>query len=238
MLALEKKNNQGFNILELLIVLVIIGVISAIGYPQFSKWRLDREVRNSAVKLKSLIQSINTQVQRGQYAFVQFHVSSSLNDDGQAILSVRSKGMKPETFGEMLNDGDSDWWKEDLKKKRCNMDDDYWDDVGDINVDILEVREIKLNDIITSMGSNLTKKPIEGAICFSRSDKWYSGADKLTSTSLSDKSTAIDNQIIVCSYKTYDNCNSDGDKNHYQIEWSRFGNVKLEKWTTKGWVTN
>ena len=116
MLALEKKNNQGFNILELLIVLVIIGVISAIGYPQFSKWRLDREVRNSAVKLKSLIQSINTQVQRGQYAFVQFHVSSSLNDDGQAILSVRSKGMKPETFGEMLNDGDSDWWKEDLKK--------------------------------------------------------------------------------------------------------------------------
>ena len=39
---------------------------------------------------------------------------------------------------------------------------------------------------------------------------------------------SIDNQIIVCSYKTYDNCNSDGDKNHYQIEWSRFGNVKLE----------
>ena len=40
------------------------------------------------------------------------------------------------------------------------MDDDYWDDVGDINVDILEVREIKLNDIITSMGSNLTKSQL------------------------------------------------------------------------------
>ena len=54
-----EKNNKGFNILELLVVLAIIGVISAVAYPNFSDWRKEREARASTVKVKNLIQGIN-----------------------------------------------------------------------------------------------------------------------------------------------------------------------------------
>ena len=43
----QDEKIKGFNLLELIVVVVIIGVISAIGYPKFSDWRLDRETRNS-----------------------------------------------------------------------------------------------------------------------------------------------------------------------------------------------
>ena len=66
---------KGFNVLELIVVGVLIGVISAIGYPNFSEWRKDRETRSAVLSIKSLIEGINSQVQRGQYAFVQVDVN-------------------------------------------------------------------------------------------------------------------------------------------------------------------
>ncbi len=38
MQALE-KNIKGFNILEVVVVLVIVGVISAAAYPKFTDWK-------------------------------------------------------------------------------------------------------------------------------------------------------------------------------------------------------
>ena len=69
MRALE-KNIKGFNILEVLIVLVIIGVVSAAALPNFNSWRKEREVRNAAVQIKDLFTHITSQAQRGHYAFV------------------------------------------------------------------------------------------------------------------------------------------------------------------------
>ena len=51
----QDEKIKGFNILELIVVLVIVGVISAIGYPKFSDWRVDRETRNSVIKIKTII---------------------------------------------------------------------------------------------------------------------------------------------------------------------------------------
>ena len=52
-----EKNIKGFNILELLVVLAIIGVISAVAYPNFSDWRSSRivkaEVQQKAKKFNS-----------------------------------------------------------------------------------------------------------------------------------------------------------------------------------------
>jgi len=99
----QDEKIKGFNILELLIVIAIIGVLSAVAYPNFSDWQKDRETRSAVVKIKSLIEGINAQVQRGQYAFVQVDVEE---DDG---LIVTSKGMKPKTLATLLNDGGSTW---------------------------------------------------------------------------------------------------------------------------------
>ena len=97
----QDEKIKGFNLLELIVVVVLIGIVSAIGYPNFSEWRQERETRDSVIKIKSLIQGINAQVQRGQYAFVQAHI---LEKDGGLVIT--SKGMKPEKLASLLNDGD------------------------------------------------------------------------------------------------------------------------------------
>ena len=73
MRALE-KNIKGFNIIELLIVIVIISVVSAAAYPNFSSWRKERELRGAAEEIKNLFTNISSQVQRGLYAFVQVDI--------------------------------------------------------------------------------------------------------------------------------------------------------------------
>ena len=50
----QDEKIKGFSLLELLVVVVIIGVISGVGYPKFNEWRIDRETRSSVIKIKSL----------------------------------------------------------------------------------------------------------------------------------------------------------------------------------------
>ena len=53
-----QKRNKGFTLLELLIVLAIVSVVSAIGIPNFNSWRSDREVKVAAVKLSDLLTEV------------------------------------------------------------------------------------------------------------------------------------------------------------------------------------
>ena len=50
------EKTKGFNILELIVVLLIIGIVSALGYPEIAKWRKDREVKSFAIATKTLIE--------------------------------------------------------------------------------------------------------------------------------------------------------------------------------------
>ena len=52
---------KGFTILELLVVITIVAIISGIAYPNFSKWKKDREVRYVAEKITGMITNISTQ---------------------------------------------------------------------------------------------------------------------------------------------------------------------------------
>ena len=144
MRVLDEKT-KGFNILELIVVLLIVGIVSALGYPEISKWRKDREVKSFAIATKTLIEGIVAQVQRGQYAFVQVRVDETgetqdVNSD--RVLTITSKGMKPETLANFLNDRASAWRTN--AAGRCNIaDDDYWDADGGTD-DLIEVREIQV----------------------------------------------------------------------------------------------
>ena len=48
----QAKNIKGFNILELIVVIVIISVLSAAAYPNFSHWRKERATRSAAIEIK------------------------------------------------------------------------------------------------------------------------------------------------------------------------------------------
>ena len=63
LMLVQEKNIKGFNLLELIVVLVIVGIISATAYPNFSKWK-KREVRRGAAKIQSLIKNINSQIDK------------------------------------------------------------------------------------------------------------------------------------------------------------------------------
>ena len=235
-MRVQDEKIKGFNVLELIVVIAIIGVLSAVAYPNFSDWRKDRETRNSVVKIKSLIEGINAQVQRGQYAFVQVDVEE---DD---VLIVTSKGMKPKTLATLLNNGESGWWV--MPNERCKIvdeaDEAYWDEDPDpnrdqiIDLDKIEVRQIVLDNVATTWRDDV------GAVCFGKNDQWYSGNGELVSSSGDD--VIVDSYLFICNRSNtrsqcdIDNLTGEPTTEHdylYVIEWSRFGNIKLEKWNKR-----
>ena len=238
-MRVQDEKIKGFNVLELIVVIAIIGVLSAVAYPNFSDWRKDRETRNSVVKIKSLIEGINAQVQRGQYAFVQVDVKEGELVSGDDGLIITSKGMKPKTLATLLNTGGSDWWVK--PNERCNnVDQAYWDEDPDpdrdqiIDLDKIEVRQIVLDNVATTWRDDV------GAVCFGKNDQWYSGNGELVSSSGDD--VIVDSYLFICNRSnTRSQCDIDNvtgepttEHDHlYVIEWSRFGNIKLEKWNKR-----
>ena len=56
----QAKNIKGFNILELIVVIAIIGILSAATFPNITSWISERDVRSSADKIKTVMQKYQT----------------------------------------------------------------------------------------------------------------------------------------------------------------------------------
>ena len=232
----QDEKIKGFNILELIVVVLIIGVLSAVGYPRFNDWRKDRETRDAVIQIRSLIQGIYSQTQRGQYAFVQVHISEEADGADRNIV-VTSKGMKAETLASLLNNRNSVWWTASRTPDYANIcnitDDAYWDDDPDQGSDNIEVRQITLQGVATTWTGRV------GAVCFGKNDLWFSGNGELASSSPLSNEVTVDNYLFICDRSnTPIQCNMDPvtgapRTEHgqlYAIEWSRFGNISVEKW--------
>ena len=232
----QDEKIKGFNILELIVVVLIIGVLSAVGYPRFNDWRKDRETRDAVIQIRSLIQGIYSQTQRGQYAFVQVHISEEADGADRNIV-VTSKGMKAETLASLLNNRNSVWWTASRTPDYANIcnitDDAYWDDDPDQGSDNIEVRQITLQGVATTWTGRV------GAVCFGKNDLWFSGNGELASSSPLSNEVTVDNYLFICDRSnTPIQCNMDPvtgapRTEHgqlYAIEWTRFGNISVEKW--------
>ena len=68
-MQMQEKKIKGFALLELIVVIAIIGAMSAAAFKPFLKWRTERMVRAQATETASLMRNIFSQVQRGQYSF-------------------------------------------------------------------------------------------------------------------------------------------------------------------------
>jgi len=233
----REKNNKGFNILELLVVLAIVGVISAVAYPNFSSWNKEREVRQSVARIATLIKNILIQTERGTFAYVQvlFDNSDSSN------LVVTSKGMTMQSLATKINDGD-DVWNTD-SESRCNIaTDDYWD--TDLSTTSDEIKSNAYSLTFEGVTTNFPGGGIaedKGAVCFARNGKFFEGAGTLA------ESSSIPYEFIYICKRTsaiefcevpYGGVSEDmeptGDVEYLRrIHWGRFGHVSVSKYNEK-----
>ena len=221
-MQVQEKNIKGFNILELIVVLAIIGVISAAAYPSFSTWKTSRDVRTDVLRAKKVFEAINAQVQRGQFAFVQVYID--VEDDKVTFIT---KGMKTDTLASKINDGESAW--NTSVASRCDMTTaDYWDVDGSEDV-VIEVQSVAFKEITTNLAS-------DGAVCFSKNARWFSGAGDLLSGT---GDTAVpDENLFLCERREEGSTcalGAGGEPNDldantiYSIDWTRFGEVTKDK---------
>ena len=254
MRALE-KNIKGFNILELIVVLVIIGLISALAFPNISSWTKERETRNAVQKIKTLMTNINSQVQRGKYGFVQVIIQDTTDNDkeseffNQQVVVVKSKGMKMNKLMTMVNDGDDQWNSDAGITKWCGVSEidtdyvEYWDDEGSEDGIVAEVGYYKFANIAVNFRNKI------GAICFSSDGTWYSGAEEFLSVSDVDKEVSIDSVFFICVRQEAESvceigqteavpspATEENNQPIFSVSWSRFGNITLEKWSGNGWT--
>ena len=107
---MQEKNIKGFNLLELIVVMVIVGIVSAVAYPNFSDWR--KEVRQGAAKIQSLIK-IFIPKQRGTFTFVQVLINPT---DTHIFVG---QGMTMQTLASKINNGSDVWNDPNDENPRC-----------------------------------------------------------------------------------------------------------------------
>ena len=235
----EKNNNKGFNILELLVVLAIVGVISAVAYPNFSTWNKERGVRQSLVKIESLVKNILIQTERGTFAYVQVLFD---NSNGSSLV-VTSKGLTMQSLATKINDG-SNIWNTD-STSRCNIaDDDYWDTDLDAAVIGDEIKNaaysLTFENVTTNFPGGAIPEDI-GAVCFARNGKFFEGAGTLAESSsipfefiyICRRTTAL--QFCEVPYGgVAEDMDPTGDVEYLRrVHWGRFGHVYTTKYNEK-----
>jgi len=214
MLVQQKQNIKGISLVEMLVVLTIIGAIAGVGFPNFSKWQVDRKVRAASEKIATVFTLATSQVERGAYPYVRVLIQSGVK------ISVH--GITQEEFSNKLNNGD------DID---CG---------AAIFSSADEIISYTLEDIIlfhlTDGGS--------AAICFSKGGKYFKRTGTAaTQNNINLDQKATPNFVTIC-YKKEKSCDAVGrsfdqdDKQPvYLVNYSRFGMIQKFKWnyTTDDW---
>jgi|TARA_B100000929_G_scaffold26403_1_gene19631 prepilin-type N-terminal cleavage/methylation domain-containing protein len=217
----QKQNIKGFTILELLVVITIVAVVSAVGYPNFMDWRKDREVRAATEDVTSMLSSINTQAQRGYFPLVQFYVVPSVACLSNCKVKFYSKGMSQDSLSNILNAGNP---------VLCTMTNS-----GTWNNHQVDFSEKKISVHIAD----------KGAVCFSKDGSYFTKEGRIKNNlNVSLEGRLTSDYIVICTTEnatvTGGKCatnQADGlVKPAYLVEWTRFGGISKFKWSGSVWT--
>ena len=233
----QNQDIKGFTLLELLVVISLVAIISAVAYPNFSSWKKEREVRGATEKIAGMISNVATQTQRGNFSYSQFWV---LPIQGQSTVFF-TKGMKKNNFTSIINSGATPTCR--------RVQRGHWDTLhtttknigGTIYSDYYEVY-----DPASGIGSIeiATHLKLDSAVCFGTNGSYYkvvNGLSKGSNANINLEGAPTANYIIIC---TLDNAKKYGQKcprksgletPAYLVKWSRFGNVTKYKWSGSEW---
>ncbi len=207
----EKQDIKGFTILELLVVITIVAVVSAVGYPNFMKWSDDRKVRKASEQIASMITNINTQLQRGNFQYVQFQIIPG----GTSSTTIRTKGIYQDTYSEKINSGGI----------TCSKDNKYWDEtVQEIVIDT-QVHKDKEGAVCFSKDGT---KFLQTGSLKNQFILKINGEDE-------------QDYVVVCGKSITCDVTTIGKKNGlkkpaYLVLWSRFGTVTKYKRGESDWT--
>ena len=247
-MQMQQKKIKGFTILELMVVVIIIGLISAIGFLPFQSWRSDRLARAGAVSVSGVIQDIYSQVQRGHYSFSMFRVHS-VTKNNETNWFISSYGMETENFTTLVRNKYKGTTLAEFHvfEKRCKTDllfdsVNMWDDQGypissgDKASKKLTVSSYEIDDKL-SIGVSGVDKLTEGTVCFSKDGSYYAAGGMFLSgtfggggdSAIVGGEPSIREEMYVCTAESgADSCSSSSE-NFYSITWSRFGNIDMQK---------
>ena len=213
----QKQDIKGFTILELLVVITIVAIVSAVGYPNFMEWSEDRKVRKASEQIASMLTNINTQLQRGNFQYVQFQIIPG----GTSSTTIRTKGMYSDTYSEKINSGSI----------KCSKDNKYWDEtVQEIVIDT-PVHTDKQGSVCFSKDGTkfLQTGSLENQYGF-----FVNGEEVKDYALVCTESNAKQNGG-KCDLKTLGKKNG-LTKPAYLVLWSRFGTVTKYKWGKSDWT--
>ena len=202
----QKQDIKGFTILELLVVITIVAIVSAVGYPNFMEWSEDRKVRKASEQIASMITNINTQLQRGNFQYVQFQIYGS-----GTSRRLMTKGIYQDTYSAKMNSQGG---------IQCSKDNAYWDEV-------VQAIEIDVQAHTDKWGAVCFSK--DGT-------KFLQTGSLQNQFRLKINGEDVQDYVVVCGKSNSCDVTGTLEKPSYLVLWSRFGTVTKYKRGKSDWT--